>query len=242
MKDVYAGNLTSPEFAKAVKECKAVILPIGSCEQHGQHMPLDTDNLIGSYLAMETAKRCHCLVMPAINYGQVWSARKFPGTIALSTNTLISIIKEIVISLQSHHVRNIILLAGHNGNSNALKEAARQLLDEYQWENVWYLCAEIDSSLMKLMETPIPCGCVHAGEMETSMLLAIRPDLVHMERATAEFPTLPQDAKYRPVSWEHYIESGSFGDGGKATAEKGKALLESSIQSAVRLINEIIPD
>ena len=242
MNKFYAGEMTSPEFASAMKECKAVLVPIGSCEQHGHHMPLDTDNLIGTYLAMETAKRCRCVVMPSINYGQVWSARKFPGTIALSTQTLIHLIKDVVISLETHHAKNIILFAGHNGNAGAMKEAARQLLDEYQYENVWTVTADIDKSLMKLMETPIPCGCVHAGEMETSMLLAIRPELVQMERATAEYPTLPAAAKYRPVSWEKYIESGSFGDGSKATAEKGAAILESAIQNAVHLINDIIPD
>lgn len=242
MKNIYAGDMTSPEFASAMKECKAVLIPIGSCEQHGHHMPLDTDNLIGTYLAMETARRCNCLVMPSINYGQVWSARKFPGTIALSTDTLIRIIKDVVYSLETHHAKNIILFAGHNGNSNAMKEAARQLLDEYNYKNVWFVTADVDQSLMKLMETPIPCGCVHAGEMETSMLLAIRPDLVHMERATAEFPALPKAAKYRPISWDEYIKSGSFGDGSKATVEKGKALLESAIQNAVHLIHDIIPD
>lgn len=242
MKNIYAGDMTSPEFASAMKECKAVLIPIGSCEQHGHHMPLDTDNLIGTYLAMETARRCNCLVMPSINYGQVWSARKFPGTIALSTDTLIRLIKDVVLSLEAHHAKNIILFAGHNGNSYAMKEAARQLLDEYNYKNVWFVTADVDQSLMKLMETPIPCGCVHAGEMETSMLLAIRPDLVHMERATAEFPALPKAAKYRPISWDEYIKSGSFGDGSKATVEKGKALLESAIQNAVHLIHDIIPD
>lgn len=242
MRKNYAGDMTSPEFASVIQTCKAILIPIGSCEQHGHHMPLDTDNIIGTYLAMETAKRCNCLVMPSINYGQVWSARKFSGTIALSNDTLIRLIKDIVLSLESHHAKNIILFAGHNGNSAAIKEAARQLLDEYQYENVWTVTADVDKSLMKLMETPIPCGCVHAGEMETSMLLAIRPDLVHMDLATAEFPELPEAAKYRPISWDHYIKSGSFGDGSKATIEKGKALLESAIQNAVHLINDIIPD
>lgn len=242
MKKIYAGEMTSPEFAAAMKTCKAVLVPIGSCEQHGHHMPLDTDNLIGTYLAMETAKRCNCLVMPSINYGQVWSARKFSGTIALSNETLIRIIKDVVYSLETHHAKNIILFAGHNGNSTAIKEASRQLLDEAEYTNVWAITADVDKALMKQMETPIPCGCVHAGEMETSMLLAIRPDLVQLEKATAEYPKLPEAAKYRPVSWDQYIESGSFGDGSKATVEKGKALLESAIQNAVHLINDIIPE
>ncbi len=232
--------MTRLEFADRIKEAKCVIITAGSCEQHGYHMALETDNVLGHYMAMEAAKRTDSVVMPNINYGQVWSARNFPGSISLSNDTLKAVLKEIIISLENFGAKNILMLAGHNGNSQAMKDVARELVTSHGYRNVWYYQQSFSKDLHKYLEAPIPCNCVHAGEMETSMMLAVRPDLVDLSKAEADFPELPKDAKYRPVSWDEYITVGSYGDPAKATAEKGKIFLEAIIEEVTHLINDIM--
>jgi creatinine amidohydrolase len=232
--------MTRIEFEERIKEAKCVILTAGSCEQHGYHMALDTDNVLGHYLAMEAAKRCSAIVMPNINYGQVWSARKFPGSISLSNETLKAVFKEIILSLENFGARNILLLAGHNGNAQAMKDVARELVNSHGFRNVWYFQQNTKKELLKHLEAEIPCNCVHAGEMETSMMLAVRPDLVDLDKAEADFPELPAAAKYRPVSWDEYIKVGSYGDPSLATPEKGKIFLDALIDEIVHLIDDIM--
>lgn len=240
MKKIYVGDMTRIEFQERIKEAKCVILSAGSCEQHGYHMALDTDNVLGHYLAMEAAKKTDSIVMPNINYGQVWSARNFPGSISLSNDTLKALFKEIILSLENFGAKNILLLAGHNGNAQAMKDVARELVNSHGYRNVWYFQQTTKKELLKLLEAEIPCNCVHAGEMETSMMLAVRPDLVDLSKAEKDFPTLPPEAKYRPVSWDEYITVGSYGDPSLATAEKGKIFLDSLIDEIVHLINDIM--
>ena len=237
---IYAGDMTRLEFADRIREAKCVLLSVGSCEQHGYHMALDTDNVLGHYMAMEAAKRTDCIVMPDINYGQVWSARKFPGSISLSNDTVKAILRDIVVSLESFGARNILIIASHNGNATAIKEVVRELAQTHGFNNVWHYTQTMKKELTELLESPIPCNCVHAGEMETSMMLAVCPDLVHLDKAQPEFPTLPPQAKYRPVSWDEYITVGSFGNPCLATAEKGNVFLESSIEDIVSLIRNIM--
>lgn len=242
MKEYYAGNLTTVEFKEAMATTRGVIVVIGSCEQHGHHLPLDTDNLIGFETAKRVAKACNCLLLPPVNYGQVWSARNFPGTIALKTSTIKQIIFDIVESLERHHAKNIIFMSGHNGNCPTIKEACRELFDEHGWRNIWHVFPSMNKEVLKLLESPIPCNCVHAGELETSMLLAIKPELVQMEKTTKEFPVAPTDLAFRPIPWDEYLESGSFGDASYATSEKGKTILDDMVDSAIKIITELIPN
>ena len=240
MKEHYAGNMTSPEFREAIKSNRGVIITIGSCEQHGHHLPLDTDNLIGFNTAINVAKRTDCLLLPPINYGQVWSAKNFSGTIALTTTTIKAILHDIVISLQRHGVKNIIFMSGHNGNCAAIKEACREIHDQYGWNNVWHVFPTLSKEGWELLESPIACNCIHAGELETSMVLAIRPDLVHMDCVTKEYPVQPKELAYRPMGWDEYIETGSFGDSSLASIEKGQRINQLMIDEAVRIISEVI--
>jgi len=241
MKSKYVGYLTSPEFSELIKSVRGVILVIGSCEQHGYHMPLETDNIIGNEIAIKVAEATELLLLPAISYGQVWSAKDFPGTIAISSDTIKRLIRDIVISLERFNVKNIILFSAHNGNTGILKESARELYDEFGWENIWHFSLAFSGDLLSILESKMPGNVHHAGELETSMMLAIRPDLVHMEKATKEFPLAPKAAKFRPIPWNAYVSTGAFGDSTLATEKKGKVLLKSCIEELIQNINDVIP-
>lgn len=236
----YAGHFTSPGFAEAVKNCKGVIVVCGSCEQHGHHLPLDTDNIIGWELALRIAEKTGMLVMPPVNYGQVWSAKGFSGTISLPAATLKRILRDILCSLEDQGVRNIVLMSGHNGNMPILKDLARELMDEFGWRNIWYFPMAMSRDVAKLIKTPIPMNVAHAGEIETAMMLYLRPELVDLSKATKEFPRAPEEFAYRPMHWNEVMETGSFGDGGAATVELGKALIESAVDTTAALIDRLL--
>lgn len=236
---VYAGHYTSLEFNGKINTVKGVIITCGSCEQHGHHLPLDTDNIIGMEIALRIAAKTNLLVMPPINYGQVWSAKGFPGTISLTPDTLKRLLREIILSLEAQNTANIVLMSGHNGNYSILKELARELRDEFGWTNIWHFPMAFSKELAAKAKTP--CAMApHAGEAETSMLLYLHPELVHLDRATKEFPQPPADYPYRPIHWNEFIETGSFGDGGAADAEYGRLLVEYAVNTTADLINQLL--
>lgn len=240
-KQNYAGYYTFPEFHSEMKTKKGVILTCGSCEQHGHHLPLDTDNIIGMELALRIAEKTDMLVMPPLNYGQVWSAKGFPGTVSLSSSVLKNILKEIIRSLEEQEIKNIVLMSGHNGNYPFLKELARELLDEAGFHNIWHFPMRFSKEVLSRMESPAPLY-PHAGELETALMLYLCPELVQMEHVTEEFPQAPPDYPYRPIHWKEFVKTGSFGDSSAATAEWGKALVEDMVNTTSELINQLLSD
>ena len=244
MKDKHRlGELTWQEAEIMMKEARAIIVPLGSTEQHGYHLPLNTDSTIADYLALEVAKRTNCLVTPTLTYGQVWSAKDFPGTIAIQERTYINFLKDIVTSLESKSPRNIILFSGHLGNVAPCKIAARELLDEKGFNNVYHFSYIVDmkQAAAGIMETELWHGSgLHGGEMETSVLLRITPELVRMDKAQADYPVRPPDLDIRPISWIEFAKQGIFGDPTKATAEKGARFIERTLQQLADLVIENI--
>jgi len=237
------GELTWQEAEIMMKEARAIIVPLGSTEQHGYHLPLNTDSTIADYLALEVAKRTNCLVTPTLTYGQVWSAKDFPGTIAIQERTYINFLKDIVTSLESKSPRNIILFSGHLGNVAPCKIAARELLDEKGFNNVYHFSYIVDmkQAAAGIMETELWHGSgLHGGEMETSVLLRITPELVLMDKAQADYPVRPPDLDIRPISWIEFAKQGIFGDPTKATAEKGARFIERTLQQLADLVIENI--
>lgn len=239
-KGFYAGDCTSPEFAGELKKSRGVILVCGSCEQHGHHLPLDTDNIIGMEIAGRIASNTEMLLMPAVNYGQVWSAKGFPGTISLSAGILKGLLREIILSLEEQGAANIVLMSGHNGNYPFLKELARELLDEFGWENIWHFPLVFSGEVLARAKA-VPCNTApHAGELETAIMLYLRPGLVKLSEATKEYPVPPEDYPYRPVHWNRFVQTGSFGDSSMASAEYGEALVKDAVGTITDLIERFL--
>ena len=237
--NAYAGHFTAPEFKEKMARSRGVLLVCGSCEQHGHHLPLDTDTIIGFEIALRIAAKTNLLVLPPIPYGQVWSAKGFPGTFSLSSGTLKLLLRELIMSLEEQQAPNILLMSGHNGNYPFLKELARELLDEFGWNNIWHFPLAFSKETLSLARSQTPMA-PHAGELETALMLYLRPELVDLSKATCEFPKPPRDYPYRPIHWKEFVETGSFGDGKAATAEFGKALVEDMVERTAALIRELI--
>ena len=237
--NAYAGNYTSYEFAETLKKVRGIIIPVGSCEQHGKHLPLDTDNIIGEEIALRIGQQNKLLVLPTVNYGQVWSAKGIPGTMCLSTNTLKLILKDIVLSLENQGAKNIILFTGHNGNFPVFKELAREMLDDYGFDNIWHFPQMLSKKCMEKIKSKT-ISIMHGGEAETAMMLYLKPELVHMELAPNDYPDIPKDLAFRPIHWIDFINSGTFGGSNLATIELGKEIVEDMIDQISININSCL--
>ena len=169
--------LTYPKVKKLIKEdsINRAILPIGTTEAHGSHLPLGTDVIIPYELAKSLANRLNALILPPINYGVVTSLLGHPGSVTLSEETLERMVYEIITSFSHHGINTFIILNGHGGNNTALDVVSRRLWVEKRLHIIlihwWIYAANITKSILEE-----PPG--HAGIDETAAILATHPDLV----------------------------------------------------------------
>jgi creatinine amidohydrolase len=236
-------NVSWHEAERMLQEARLVILPLGSTEQHGPHLPMYTDAILAHAIAVEVARRVNAVVLPTLPYGQVWSARDFPGTMSLTPNTFKAIVKDICHSLHRHGVKTVLLLSGHKGNVAPMKVAARELREEIPVKVLTLSYPKLHEIARGVAETePWHGGTIHAGEIETSLVLAVEPGLCQMDKAIVDYPPVPPDYDYTPVPWPEFTQTGVFGDARVATAEKGRELLERVVTTIVEILNNIVPD
>ena len=232
-------NLSWTEFEREVKEKQTAILPIGALEAHGPHLPLASDNYIAVYLATRLAERISAFRLPLLPFGQVWSTANYPGTVSLKEQTLISILKDIAQSLAAHGVKLLVLVNSHFGNLNAMKMAAREVMETTDIKCLIFTHPGLKEAAGKYT-TSQWChpSYMHADEIETSMLLAIVPEHVKMELAVKEYPDFPIWFDYTPVRWEKVSSSGVLGDATAATREKGEKILADILDTMVEIYTQ----
>ncbi|WAH36362.1 creatininase family protein [Alicyclobacillus dauci] len=231
------GNLTWPEFVKARKTTNIAVLPIGAIEEHGPHLPLNTDNVAADAFARLVCGQTGAFLLPTMPLGQVWSLKRFPGSLTISNDTLKAIIRDLSESLQMQAIKGLILISGHLGNMAALKEAAREVQESLQFPVMYLFYPSLNEASKGVMEAPTSHpSIVHADELETSILLSLRPDVVKMDRAVREYPDYPADFDVVPTFWDEVNESGVFGDATMASKEKGDAIMRRVVDKAVELV------
>lgn len=210
------------------------ILPVGSNEQHGPQNPLGTDHLIAKAIAEETAKRTGVLCLQVIPFGVSSHHKQFWGTIFISPKTFKNYVKEACLALNYYGVKKIVIVNGHGGNLHALTELARELREKGIFISVfqWWSAA---SKLLPNIFNPEERG--HAGAEETSVNLALHPQMVKMEKAVDE-----ETRKHKtqiegvtlPLDTADYTSSGVFGVSKTASAKKGKKIFEVVVGELVR--------
>ncbi len=241
------GELTWRQARARIKKMDVALLPVGAVEQHGPHLPLDTDAFDADYLARRVAEACSDpkpLVLPPISYGVSYHHADFTGTVSISNDTLAQMIYEIGMCVSRNGIRKLVILNGHGGNSPALNYAAQMINRDARI----FVCVDTgetsDVDIYKIVETP---NDVHAGEIETSTGLAVRPQLVKMDRAKKHIPRF--SSRYlnftskRGVLWYAYTHkissSGVMGDPTKASAAKGEKIWEIMIAHLVSLVEDL---
>lgn len=234
-------DLSMPEFEAAREENRTVILPVGSIEEHGPHLPLGTD----IFHAMEVARRAAVLrpvtVAAPVYYGICRSTREHPGTISLSGDTLRALIRDLGREFYRQGLRRQVFISGHAGGTHmcALVEAGEALLDEFSdlrlaVVNILELLREVLADRPDLVKTR---GDSHAGEVETAVMMAAYPHLVKGS-ATAEWPSFP---KYELVrDKRRYWPGGVWGDPAPSSAEQGEEILALETARLTQLIDALM--
>jgi creatinine amidohydrolase len=234
-KNVDVAKMTMKEFKEAVILYKIAFLPMGSTEEHGRHLPLDTDTMQVVRTAELAAEKIPFLLLPAVHYGYCRSTADHPGTVSISPETLRRLVFDIGLSLYKQGIRGLIISSGHAGgiHLSALEEAGEALLEkcpdlevavfcEYHWAS--------EAGKSGIVET---AGDSHAGEIETSRIMAIDPALVKGS-AEEEYPRFqkPFLSRKKLADWP----GGVWGDPSKASAEKGARLYEKTSERLVELV------
>jgi len=230
-------NLTSDEFLDGLKRTRTVLIPFGATEGHGSHLPLGTDSFQAMDVCRIVAQQRGLFVAPPIFYGVCRSSAQLPGTITIRTETLKALVMDIVTALYHQGLRNFIILSGHAGgiHNATLQDAGECLLQALEEARI-AVVTEYDLAAGEgqgLVETP---GDAHAGEIETSRMLATRADLVK-GLSPAEFPSFPRHILVRNKS--SYWPGGVWGDPGKASAEKGRKIEQLVVETLDRLVTAL---
>jgi creatinine amidohydrolase len=192
-------------------------------------------------LAEKVADAVEGWLLPAVPYGDTAASNGFPGTVSLSFATVRAIAGDICRSLKKQGFPCLIVVNGDYGNRAALGVAARDALDELDWPVLvvnYPGLAEIAAQICE--STPAAPGFYHADEVETSMMLALRPDLVHMDRAEAAYPLMPETLGSVPTQLALLSPTGVFGDPRPADGGKGRQLLDLLAAEAVALARSFL--
>lgn len=202
---------TWPQVERARR--RALVVPLGALEQHGPHLPLDTDTRVAEAIASAAAAgRPGVHVSPALPLGASGEHADFPGTLSIGREALVAVVVELV-RHATLHWPGVLLVNGHGGNVAALEQAVAVLTREGRRCRAW--------------TASYAGGDAHAGRIETSLLLALAPDRVHLDSAEPGDPRpldqllpLLRDRGVRAVS-----ANGILGDPTGASAEEGRELL-----------------
>lgn len=248
----YWGNLTWDELKRAAARKAVVVQPIGAMEQHGHHLPLNTDNFIISHLCDAAARRApgEMLVLPCLPYAFNAHHLDFPGVIHVAWDHIIPVLIDIAVSVTAHGFDRLILISGHGVNPPYLAVAANEV-------NVrtGALCASLfwgalADNVNEVRDSMFPGGMAHACELETSVMQfldteRVREHRIHDETAFQQGCFLQMDlgaatgVHFGEHWWSSFSPSGVAGEATQATADKGRLLFERAAGNLVALAREL---
>ena len=246
-------EFTWPEIRQAVAEQRVCVLPVGTIEQHGPHLPLSTDVVTSTEMSRRAVERIptEAVLLPSVFYAFNEHHLDFPGTIAVEGHTFVNYVTDIGKSLAHHGFRKILLVNGHGSNVPFLDVAARNITNHTE-----AICAMIPwwklvpkTLFQELRESEYPGGMAHGCELETSVLLHLRGDLVRMDKAERDLASQRSEFFYwdleapSPVFFQEffsrYSRTGTSGDPTKATEEKGRRFVDAVVERLIALIRDL---
>jgi creatinine amidohydrolase len=227
----YFIDLTQPEIAGQLASNPLVILPAGSVEQHGSHLPTGTDIYAANVVSHAVAERMDGLVLPGGPLGVTPMHMPYEGTLSLSPSTYMGVVKDTCVSAASHGAKRLLIVNWHEGNSPSLSLTAESLHRDHGMSVVichaCYVAAELYG--------PDCGGLTHGGEIEALAVLAYRPDLVHLDRVERssdhtqghQMDKLRRTSTFQPILTDirSIAPSGWYGTPEKATVTKGEQMI-----------------
>ena len=241
----YFSELTQPEVAAQLKRNPLVILPCGSVEHHGPHLPTGTDTLAANAVSHAVAERMDALVLPATPFGVTPMHMPFEGTITLAPDTYLHIVTDTCASTAKHGAKYLLIVNWHEGNIASLAIAAEALHREHGMSVVTVQACYVAEELYGAS-----CGgLTHGGEIEALAVLAHRPDLVHLDRIDYssdhalghKMDKLRRTRTFQPVLTDirSIAPTGWFGSPQHATPEKAKRMLADIAEQIARETRDI---
>lgn len=263
MKEYRLYKMTWKEIKDAINQIDAVLIPVGSTEQHGYHMPVDFDHFCATQLSELAAKAVNerggwAVVVPTVPFGCSWCHMSFPGTITFSQKTFMKVVREVCESLAHHGFKNLIIVNGHAANPAPLTTC---LTDLYAEKRIRVVLAQWWNMVPPVLkELGIESPMIHAEQIETSMAIALGVE-VHMDKAVRYMVNRRKihESKGVPTSRHiaydavtpgsgiiiplDYVDDltpfGVTGDPMPATREKGEKLVATVVSTLVELIEDL---
>jgi creatinine amidohydrolase len=242
-------ELTSPDFVRAVaRSAGTCVMPLGIIEKHGPHLPLGTDLLDVREVALRAALKEYAIVFPPYYFGQIFEARHQPGTVAYSQKLMWEMLQETCDELSRNGIKKIILINGHGGNNSFLPYFCQSQLASRKDYAVYLFQPprdpDFDAQVKKMRKTTMEA---HAGEGETSQVLAHRPDLVKLNEAKSQsgenrkrLSNIP--GLYTGIWWYAAYPNHYAGDGSAGDAKLGEFVIEHQAVQLARAIKEVKED
>ncbi len=230
------------------------VVPVGSVEQHGYHLPVGTDTILADAVSRNgagiVADNLPVLVTPPVWSGLSPHHLDFGGTISLEVETMIAVLRDVAASILDNGFDALIFVNGHGGNQAILSTAVTKIGREFpdaQILTITYF--QLAAPFIDEVRESEAGGMAHGGEFETSIMLHLRPDLVHEGRAEATYLDDAYELRGEDLfeggsltvyrSFEEYSDSGAIGDPALATAEKGEILYERLSEEMANLLMAI---
>jgi creatinine amidohydrolase len=230
-------EITMPDFSAGLERTKTVAIPCGSTEEHGAHLPLDTDTMQVYEVLRAVASRRPLFVAPPVHYGICRSTAAHPGTVGIRPDTFRALITDIAAGLYRHGLRDFLLISGHAGSTHmsALVEVGEALLERFADCRVavaceYHLLAQAAAGLVKTPDD------AHAGEIETARIMHLFPHLVQ-GTSPAEYPAFPHHilTRNKRACWP----GGVWGDPAAATPELGERLFRLAVEQVAALVDAL---
>lgn len=252
-------EMNASEIKEALKKCDTVLVPIGTVEQHGCHLPIFTDN----YAALEVSRRAAekisneftILVAPLIPFGKSTESKDLVGTISLEPLTLFYLVRDVCASLARTGFKKLVFVNSHGGHIQLLGSVIADIAREtgtfiaiFDW---WQ--TDLHSELKTKIQESDEAGIFHACEVETSQMLLLRPDLVAKDKISEYYPSkFTKGTGYKHLlierphnlfaftwNFEEMSKSGAVGDPTKASKEKGEAIFRLLTDALCDVLREI---
>jgi len=245
-------ELTTLEIAELNKNTP-VVLTMAATEQHGPHLPLATDRMIGEYFAkmLDESIPQNVLILPAVSIGCSEHHMDFSGSLTLSHDTFINQVQDIIASVVAHEFKNVILLNSHGGNQAVGQVLVEKLGTKHNNINVilvtWW---KLGGDALAALNDGGAMSTGHAGEFETSLMMLIAPHLVRTDKiekgkhsetfkwAEGDMLSPPKISIYRSI--KEMTSNGVFGDPGHASKEKGEQITELVINGLRNIISDLL--
>ena len=251
----YFRDQTSPQLGEHIERGSLLILPIGTTEEHGAHLPVDTDARIaegyGERLAAALRDDVPLLLMDTIRYGYSMKVmQRWPGTIVVSTRHFMDYVFDVCRSVLDMGFRKLAMLDCHGHHDGPLKTVSRELGDVCESGVAIISPARLSAEVFQQVRRSEPGGAIHGGEWETSLLLHISPEVVDMSLATdvdvmryrSDFVAGDNFTGGQRVTWSTWqlqeSRTGLYGDPTVATAETGRVIMDAAVEEGAKFLRE----